>query len=209
MLDWRCCKGLLRQGLAIILLLSAAGYLAFLLYSQYQAQSELNRAALERFVGENDKRYIAAAGFLNDRLHDIAQLAENRDIALYYENKALGMTMEYGLGASIEVAKDTFLGLIKRRRIHDRGVFCRIVYLDAGGARLIDVRDDEYSEGSPQNWRTYLKNDRKRPRFIPEKSGKADVILISHPVQFKGEYAGQLLAWLPVSVLYEIGRAHV
>ncbi len=203
MLERRCCNIPFRQAIAVVLVLAVAGYLAFLLYSQYKVQAELNRVALDRFVAENDKRAITAENFLADRMHDMAQLAENRDISLYYENKALGMTMEYGLGASIEVARESFVSFRKRKRLKDQEVFRRIVYLDAAGSPLIDLNDDSGSKAVAVKWRSYLKNDRNKPRFMLEKSDGVDCILITHPVQFKGEYAGQLLGWLPVSILYD------
>ena len=41
---------LIRQGLAMLLVLAVISYVGFLLYAQYQAQSELHRVALGRFV---------------------------------------------------------------------------------------------------------------------------------------------------------------
>ena len=203
MIELKFCYKPLRQGLAVALVLAVAGYLAFLLYSQYKAQAELNRVALDRFVAENDKRSVAAGNFLVDRIHDITQLAENRDIALFYENKALGMTMEYGLGASIDVAKETFANFKKRKRIKQQELFSRITYIDADGTRLIDLHDGSKKDDNTKKWRSYLKSDRKKARFLFEKSDNSGFIVITHPVFFKSQYAGQLLAWIPLSLVYD------
>ena len=61
---------LIRQGLALLLVLAVVGYVGFLLYSQYRVQLKLHQASLGRFVSENDKRALAAGNFLADRLND-------------------------------------------------------------------------------------------------------------------------------------------
>ena len=192
----------LRQGVAMVLVLAMAGYVGFLLYSQYQAQAELHRAALGRFISESDKRAGAAANFLTDRMNDIAQLAENRDLALYYENKALGMTMEYGLAASLTVAEELFSSFRKRKRLQDTELFIRIVYLDASGRKMLDLRDPASPDDHKVHWRSYLKPDQRKPHYQFERSRPVDSIVVSHPVLFKGEYVGQIVGWIPISLVY-------
>ncbi len=193
----------LRQGLAMVLVLAMAGYVGFLLYSQYQAQAELNRAALGRFVSENDKRAMAAGNFLADRMNDLSQLAENRDLALYYENKALGMSQEYGLGASLTVAGETISSFRSRKRIQEHELFTRIVYLDVSGIKMLDLHGDSTFERPQAAWRSYLKKDQRTPHFLYEQAAGTGYIVISHPVLFKGQYAGQLLGWIPLALMYE------
>jgi two-component system, sensor histidine kinase and response regulator len=193
----------LRQGLAIVLVLAVVGYVGFLLYSQYQAQAELHRSSLGRFVSENDKRALAAGNFLADRLNDLSQLAENRDLALYYENKALGMTQEYGLAASLSVAEETFRSFRQRKKLQEHELFNRIVYLDASGVRVLDLHGKKTFIDRQINWHSYLKPDQRKPHFMYEKSKPVDLIVVSHPVFFKGRYVGQVLGWLPLSLIYD------
>ena len=194
---------LIRQGLAILLVLAVVGYVGFLLYSQYQVQVKLHQASLGRFVSENDKRALAAGNFLSDRLNDISQLAENRDLALYYENKALGMTQEYGLGASLAFAEESFHNLLRRKKLQDHPLFSRLVYLDLSGSKMLDLQAEHQKKQPPKNWRTYLKTSQRNPHFAFEASPGNDQILISHPFYFKGEYVGQVLGWIPLALLYD------
>lgn len=194
---------LVRQGLAMLLVLAAISYVSFLLYTQYQAQSELHRVALGRFVSENDKRAVAAGNFLADRMNDLSQLAENRDLALYYENKALGMTQEYGLGASLVIAEEQFAAFRKKKRLKNQELFTRIVYLDVSGAKMLDVRGESVFDDRSVPWRSYLQQEARRPHFLFEASRPVDSIVASHPVFFKGRYVGQVLGWIPLSLLYE------
>jgi two-component system, sensor histidine kinase len=193
----------LRQGLAMVLILAVVGYVGFLLYSQYQAEAELRRAALGRFVSENDKRAMAAGNFLADRMNDLSQLAESRDLALYYENKALGMSQEYGLGASLAVARETISAFKSRKRIQEHELFNRIVYLDLSGIKMLDLHGDSAIEKPQAGWRSYLKPDQRKPHFLYEQTANTGCIVISHPVLFKGQYVGQLLGWIPLVLIYE------
>lgn len=187
----------------MVLLFAAVGYVGFLLYSQYRVQLKLHQATLSRFIGENDKRALAAGNFLADRMNDVAQLAESRDLALYYENKALGMTQEYGLGASLAVAEEMFSSFRSRKKLHGHELFNRLVYLDASGVKMLDLHTAQHHEVSPASWLPYLKPDQRKPHYEVETQGNETFILISHPVSFKGTYVGQVLGWLPLSLLYE------
>ncbi len=193
----------LRQGLAVVLLFAAVGYVGFLLYSQYRVQLKLHQATLSRFIGENDKRALAAGNFLADRMNDLSQLAESRDLALYYENKALGMTQEYGLGASLAVAEETFDTFRSRKKLHGHELFKRLIYLDASGSKMLDLRAKDFQLKEPASWHGYLKADLRKPHYAVEAEGDTSYILISYPVAFKGEFVGQVLAWLPLKLLYE------
>lgn len=194
---------LIRQGLALLLVLAVVGYVGFLLYSQYQVQLKLHQASLGRFVSENDKRALAAGSFLADRLNDISQLAENRDLTLYYENKALGMTQEYGLGASLAFAEESFHNLLRRKKLQEHPLFSRLVYLDLSGSKMLDLQAQHQKKQPLKNWRNYLKPDQRIPHFALEPSPGNDQILISHPFYFKGQYVGQVLGWIPLALIYE------
>lgn len=193
----------LRQGLAVVLLFAAVGYVGFLLYSQYRVQLKLHQATLNHFIEENDKRALAAGNFLADRMNDLSQLAESRDLALYYENKALGMTQEYGLGASLAVAEETFGTFRSRKKLHGHELFKRLIYLDASGSKMLDLRAKDFQLKEPASWHGYLKADLRKPHYAVEAEGDTSYILISYPVSFKGEFVGQVLAWLPLKLLYE------
>lgn len=193
----------LRQGLAIALVLAIAGYVGTLLYTQYQAQAELNRSVMGRFVSENDKRALAAGNFLADRMNDLSQLAESRDLALYYENKALGMTHEYGLGASLAVAEESFRTFKKRKRLQEHELFSRLVYLDVSGAKMLDLEGTRQPESEKRRWLSYLKPGQRTPHYLIEQSSSHTMIVASHPVLFKGLYVGQVLGWIKLSLVYD------
>jgi len=187
----------------MLLVLAVISYVGFLLYAQYQAQSELHRAALGRFISENDKRAVAAANFLADRMNDLSQLAENRDLALYYENRALGMTQEYGLGASLVIAEELFANFRKSKRLKDQELFSRIVYLDASGTKMLDLQGKSTFDDRSVNWSSYLKPEQRKPLLLFEASRPVDSVVVSHPVLFKGRYVGQVLGWIPLALFYE------
>src|SRR5512137_1703665 len=95
------------SGMAVLcFIFASAVYMMFLVYSQYQVREQLQRSSLERHLQENEKRALAVGYFISERLYDLSTLVESRELSLYYENQALGMSLEYGLGASMNAVRE-------------------------------------------------------------------------------------------------------
>ncbi|MFA7347523.1 MAG: ATP-binding protein [Desulfurivibrionaceae bacterium] len=177
--------------------------MGFLVYSQYQSQEELRKVSLTRFLHENEKRAMAVDYFMADRLGDLAELAENRELALYHENLALGMSIEYGLGAALIAAEESFEKSRTRLKLEKSAVYPRLVYLDESGNKLIDTHEPGLFQGEQRQWSRYLSSRESHATFMFEPGDNADgFIVISCPYTFKARYAGQLLAWLSVKTIY-------
>jgi len=192
-----------KRSLTVLLVAVLAGYMGFLVYSQYQSQEELRKVSLTRFLHENEKRAMAVDYFMADRLGDLAELAENRELALYHENLALGMSIEYGLGAALIAAEESFEKSRTRLKLEKSAVYPRLVYLDESGNKLIDTHEPGLFQGEQRQWSRYLSSRESHATFMFEPGDNADgFIVISCPYTFKARYAGQLLAWLSVKTIY-------
>ena len=69
--------------------------------SNYRSQVKLQESALDHLREDTEKRSMAVSYFCSERKNDLNSHASNRAISAFFENKALGMSMEYELRASL------------------------------------------------------------------------------------------------------------
>jgi hypothetical protein len=129
---------IVRRVAALLLTLSVAGYLVFLLSSQYRSQQELEKFYLNGQLQDSERHATALGYFFSEQADDIVRLAESRELALYFENKALGMSMEYGLSASLLEAEAAFNTFLEKMKLDNLPIYSRVVFIDSAGRKLID-----------------------------------------------------------------------
>ena len=178
--------------------LSLVAYLGFLLTDLYRSRSELQQSGRARLLEDADKRSQALSYFFAERLSDLQELAAGRELSAYFENVALGMSMEYGLAASLEEADAIFSAFQKKKRLGDSSIYTRVVFLDAAGHKLLDAHDKSITsrKGEERNWKTYAGRRDSNSRFIAEGRDATASIIISVPYFFKEHENGHILAWL-------------
>jgi len=207
------------RGIAAILFsLALVVYLGFLLYSQYRYQSELQQYALSHMLADVENRSTAAGYFFAERADDMTRLAERRELLVYFENLALGMSMEYGLSASLMEAESAFKTFIETRKLADRRIYSRLVFLDSSGEALIDVSENASTRTnnggsvpsplmldgeSRETWKKLVTKEPGRAGFLAEGKGRQGVIILSLPYLFKGVYSGQILAMIHPGLVYD------
>ncbi|MGO9016082.1 MAG: response regulator [Dissulfurispiraceae bacterium] len=184
--------------LVAVLLLA---YVCILLFAIYQSQTNLQSTLLEQLNQETEKRAAAVEYFFAERKDDLIDAARSREISVFFENRALGMSMEYGLKFSLTEIEELFRGMIRTKKIGDDAIYSRIAFIDAGGNLLIDSNANIKSTGSKQNWRSFRNKEYKDGAIIAANDGND--MMVSAAYYFKGKYEGQLLAWIRFEELYE------
>jgi hypothetical protein len=170
-----------RRFLPYLLGVALVGYLAYLVIAQYESQREIQRYTSIRIIQGTEKRAIAVSYFLQERLNDIQSIARSRELSLYFENRALGMSMEYGLGASLDALREFAASYENRRIIADKPIFSRILILGPKGEVLSGTPPAKGKGG----WRAQLSTSPGKSRmFLDSHDGYNDLILVS-PVVFK------------------------
>ena len=174
-------------------------YIGFLVLSQYRSRLALQESQFRQLAQGIEKRATAVRYFYSEREDDLQNLSESRDISLYFENKALGMSLEYGLQASVIAIQDLFDRLRAKKKLEEHVIYSRIIFVDASGETLVD-------SGGP------VKNHTAEVKTFLQKSAKTSLlfdrgeqnpqIVVSIPYQFKGKLSGQILAWIPLSIVY-------
>jgi len=195
----------IRQITGALFVVALIGYLSFLLDNLYQSRLVLQRISREQIRIDSEKHALALDYFLSERANDLAELAEGRELNAYFENIALGMSMEYGLRASLDEVRKVLSKLIVRNKMRTVNFCQRVVFLNASGQPLIDVHTEEISpfKGEYRYWKAFASRSQKDLQYFSQRVGSTNYIVISAPFVFKERYAGHLLCWLSSDVIYQ------
>ncbi|MEA3277660.1 MAG: ATP-binding protein [Pseudomonadota bacterium] len=167
---------------AYVLLLLALTY--FEQQARVDADAEQVRLGLE-------KRASALSYFFSVRRDDLRALVENRSITTFFSNRDLGMSMEYGLGASLVKVRQAFDRLVDQRRIAGEPVYLRILLREPDGNILIDTKPRK-DLGLGED----LVLDPDASSILAQGSPSPTRVLVAVPLNYKGRLAGHLLAWV-------------
>jgi diguanylate cyclase (GGDEF)-like protein len=114
-------------------------YLTILIAFGYIGQQRLSEALVEQQRLSIERQATAVGYFLSGQQALVDDLAASRAIQTFLANRDLGMSMEYGLRASLMGVKRTFVHLLESKRVSDRPVFNRVALVEPGGRLLLDV----------------------------------------------------------------------
>ncbi len=99
-------------------------YLAFLLVSTYVAQQDLINASSKENKFKLERKVTALGYFYSERSDDLNNLSKTKAIEAYFANQALGMSMDYGLRASLFNLRSQLDNLIKEKKLTGNPVTC-------------------------------------------------------------------------------------
>jgi signal transduction histidine kinase len=175
--------------------LALLGTFGFLLVGQYRSRVELRETRLQGLVQGLERRASIFHYVLDERESEVARLAESREIAIWFENRALGMSMEYGLRASLLSIQDLFDGIRTRRVLGTVPTFSRLAFVDPNGEILVVSGERPAVGGSAWAEWTTVEGGVRLAAFT---EGSTPLVVLSAPVSFKDVPSGRLLAWVPV-----------
>jgi PAS domain S-box-containing protein len=188
--------------LAALIGITLVSYIGYLVLAQYRTQLVLQEAALKQLASDSARRATAVSYFFSERKDDLRQLEQSREFSAYFENKALGMSMEYGLKASLIMMEDLCGKMHSSKLLAGKPIFERILFIDASGAVLADTQKAG-GPGATGSLRRYFTPAADGPTInVLRRNGELK-ILISTPVLFKGKFAGEVMAWISSSQVYQ------
>ncbi|WP_373499318.1 ATP-binding protein [Desulfococcus sp.] len=178
-------------------------FMAFLLSSNYVSQRDLQKIAAERLLQDMEKRARTVSYFFAERRNDIKTLSESRAIAIFFENKALNMSMEYGLMASLLGISNHFKAFIDHKTFEGNPIYSRVVFITPDGKPLVDTAFGSDTQFQAVRWASFLAR-RDGPAVITgDLKGKEFTVFVSVPYIFKGRYSGQVLAFISAQQIYD------
>ena len=169
-------------------------YVFFLIKTNYDSQISLQQTVLKQFKLENERQAYILCGFFADRESDVINIADSRAVDVFFENKALGMSMAYGLMQSLPPIRARFRALLERSVNDHKFIYLRIIFFDENGNILSDVYSSHDRPRFPVNAGKLLSRAQRKPAIIIKDRGKE--IVVSMAYYFKGTYSGQIVAWL-------------
>jgi PAS domain S-box-containing protein len=184
------------QPMNTALIVVAAGLVVFtgyLVLSNYRSQLQLRATAVERFERSTGQRAAALSHFFNERLDDLANMAESRVVDVYFENQALGMSMAYGLSASLVAIQQRLLRVIQSKTYNHQPIFKSIVLLDSNGKVLIGS-EDPFPKALADNllFGELMEENSPSPRITIDQNS----FMLSAPVIFKSQIVGWVAGWI-------------
>lgn len=170
---------------------ATVSYILSLLVLNYRSFIELRDQSLRKLHIETVRHAESLGYFFNERKDDLINLTLAREISVFFENKALGMSMEYGLGQSLIPISENFKSLIQRKKVENTPVYKRLVLIDQRGKLLIDTSSEREIH---RNWKSFLAPEYRTGEIVTFKGHEGTVVSIAY--YFKDRFAGQIIAFL-------------
>ena len=127
-------------GMALVLVM------AVLVGAYYRSQTALRESHLESFRQELILRSTTVSFFYNELSGDLRQMAGSKRVESYFGSKALGMSMRYGLGASLAQVGRMFKSETYGKLLGSEPVWLRLALVAPSGKLLVESRSLELSD---------------------------------------------------------------
>jgi len=199
----------------VVFVVLFVGTVVYLLWKTHSANAEREALSLEQFRGDAINLGSNMGYFFMERHNDLHTLVTSRQVEVYLENVALGMSPQYGLLASSLEIESLFRQVLHDRRIGNAPIFEAFVFLDGSGAVVAQAYlDSSHSDGKVDHdalvmdkryWPSENEVSKDGARWtVVNGSGRVypDVI-VTHAVSFRGRPAGLLRARFSLEVVVE------
>ena len=160
-------------------------YTLVLLWNVFAAQSQLRTNADVRLIADSQRRAAAIGDLMTERQNEAVDLSESHEIEAYLINKALGMSLQYGLIANLDAIDQRFRRKKAQKIIRGTPLFSEIVFFDENAEAL-----SEQSSGAGPKLELPAGFQREAKLWV---DANRKLIAASAPVWHKGSYSGVVL----------------
>ncbi len=177
--------------------------LAYLLVKVYQSSSLLVEASKKSFAQETKTQAAKLDGYFERIRSDVENLAKNRAIRAYFQNRALGMSLEYGLSVAVAEVRYEFDRFQRTLSAKGLQALDRIILVDSRDMSEIVQTNGQASSKSVglAHVANAIKDAFNFPVFtVIGRSESWDVFVMSR-VTYKSEVKGFLLAGLNMDAI--------
>jgi len=124
------------SSLSLLALFCMAALISGLIIVNHFSHRSLQHANISRFQQNLEDRCRSVSYFFSERENDLQALANSSAITGFFTNRALGMTMAYGLRASLNNIDRLFAGRVETSQLGGAGIYSGLILLDADGQPL-------------------------------------------------------------------------
>ena len=189
-----------KQNFSMILVsLLLIGCIAVLLYVTYTSQMSIEGFALDQLRQDAEKRSGAVSYFYMERRNDLKSLAEQRSLLTFFENQALGMSMQYGLKDSLFAMAEQFGKLIDEKQLGGRRIYARVLFMNNDGTTLAERAPEDLDGTDAVQLPPTSPDDTTETaiRLVGDKS------IATIPYFFKGARVGTIVAVIEADAAYD------
>lgn len=171
------------------------GYATVLCLQSYYSQKDLQRSTFKIWSEEVEKKAQLIGFFLQNREADFQRLVNSQPIRSFFDSKDLGMSLEYGLGASLDLINDYFWQLLTQVKVGGLPVYQYLAFMDSHGRPLVEAGHGQLIAPKNFTFSQLLTPNKKGPffRYWQETGHKDGYLLISAAIFRKGRYRGQVV----------------
>lgn len=187
----------------IVITLVLSGFITFLLITNYKSQKEVQKSVRDQLKHGMEKMAISSSYFFSERKNDFKNLSTCRELSTFFDNKALGMSMEYGLRASLLAIYRNFNQLLKDRQLNNDRIYNQIIFIDKSGKLLVDTLQGNREQTNEREWERLLNQETQYTKIIITHEKESSEIMISTPYFFKNSYEGQIVGWINLETIYK------
>jgi len=192
-----------KEHLAVLLAACVlVGYIAFLLFANYRAQVELRRSTLEHLKQEMEKRAAAIGYFSSERLNDLKGIATGKELAFYFSNKALGMSLRYGLSSNLNDIAGSFDHIIEQKRLGNDRIYTRIDFIGSGFEPHVSRATPRAPIVERPELEELLTTSNSGVGIVPRPETNSSILKFFIPYEFKEAKAGEIVAWVDLETVY-------
>ena len=111
-------------------------YATVLLVISFRAEEQLRMAAETRLVADNIQQAATLSDFGSDLINAVEGMANSHPVEVFLVNRALGMSIQYGLNSSLDAIDELFRAQAEKKLLRGEAIYQRIVYFDENGEKL-------------------------------------------------------------------------
>lgn len=195
-------KQLNRVSVAIVFIgLLLAVFIGFLLIFNYNSLQRLRGSSLKQYQYELEQRSLDVSHLLSDQNHNILELSTSEQIQRYFENKALGMSMKYGLQSSINSISKELKTFVLTSRHGNQNIFSKLVFYDMSGNVIADSGGPVKKNDFELEWRQKIGSLQQGYYVFRHNNKPISGMFYVQPFIFKGNFKGTLILWYNVEVI--------
>lgn len=173
-----------RQRLLLLVAVVFAIYVGILLANAYRSQSLLRSAAEARLLADSQQIAAVLADVITEQRNFVRYLAESHEVETFLINKALGMSMRYGLNANLYSIEESFRRKMAQKTVLGAPVYLRMIYVGDDGVPLADTSPSGSLPPLPTG------NGADPEVFIDSEHGR---IIASVAIKFRGISGGTIM----------------
>lgn len=178
-------------------------FIGYLIITNYLAQQRLQDHTLANLGYDLEHRARVVSYFLSERSSDLENLATSNPVTVYFANKALGMSREYGLEASIHGIAALFDRVIRDRRMGDHAIYSGFALIGTEEGVLAYRHGGRNPAAGEEALLAWLAGSPGEPDTNATMGAEGDYVTLRTPCFYKDRLVGVLVAWIPARLIVD------